>query len=96
MSAEALVIYMASFRELLIRFLEAPDRRKAAVWVDAEDVVFLEIDDVLAVHCAEFGKNGRPGNDVGARGLGEAFESQRVWSFCVVTEKTWCETGFTM
>ena len=66
---------MASFRELLIRFLEAPDRRKAAVWVDAEDVVFLEIDDVLAVHCAEFGKNGRPGNDVGARGLGEAFDS---------------------
>lgn len=75
MSAEALLIHMASFRELLIRFLEVIDRRKAAVGVDAEDVVLLEIDDVLAVHCAKFGKDGGTGNDVGAGGLGQTFNS---------------------
>ena len=78
MSAEALLIHMASFRELLIRFLEVIDRRKAAVGVDAEDVVLLEIDDVLAVHCAKFGKDGGTGNDVGAGGLGQTFNLKVV------------------
>lgn len=68
-------VFFNNFLESALGLIQTLDRRKAAVSVDAEDVVLLEIDDVLAVYCAEFGKDGRTGNNLGSCGIGKAFNS---------------------
>lgn len=53
--------------------LERMNRREGAVGVRTEDVVFLQIDDVLAVDAFELGKDCRARHDLGARFDGEIF-----------------------
>ena len=48
-------------------------RREGAVGIRTEDVVFLQINDVLAVDAFKFGEDGRARDDLGARFDGEVF-----------------------
>lgn len=49
------------------------NRRKRPVRIRAEDVVFLEVNNVLAIHGPEFSQNCSTGHNLSARRYGEVF-----------------------
>ena len=60
-----------SERRTLVEFV---DGGVGAVGIGTEDVVFLQIDDVLAVDGLQFGQNGGAGHHLGAGGAGQGFD----------------------